>query len=472
MAIDLHDVQSNVLRGYRVGEAESHHGYIWLQLHEADAARKTLAALHPHVTSCAKWDGGELPFVLNVGLTYRGLQRVWPAGDVALGCKEIEHDQDPADCKDPDDSVLVSPEFVEGMASRAEILGDVGDSAPENWDRHLASDRIGAIVTLSGPTPEAIAAGRAAVEAALRAGASIVATHHAAALEGKPDGTEHFGFVDGIGQPFVAGSGLPDRPGEGTPEHDEWTPLAAGEFVLGYEGEPGSQSANVHPWLKGSSYLALRRLEEKVAEYRAYVAKMAALYEVTPEWIGAKMVGRWQSGAPLVLAPDADDPKLAADPERNNDFHYTDDREGLRCPFGAHVRRANPRDDPTGPSLAQVRRHRIIRRATPYGTWLPEGIRDDRARGVMFGVINASIREQFEYVQLNWMNAQISSKGLTLAADKDPVVGANDAKGKFLIPRREGPVICWDLPKFVVTRGGDYFLIPSLTLLRRLGGQL
>jgi hypothetical protein len=34
------------------------------------------------------------------------------------------------------------------------------------------------------------------------------------------------------------------------------------------------------------------------------------------------MMGRWRSGAPLVLAPTKDDPQLAADPQRNNNFDY------------------------------------------------------------------------------------------------------------------------------------------------------
>jgi Dyp-type peroxidase family len=469
MTIDLHDIQSNVLRGYRVGEAEPHQHYVWLQFHEATAARRTLAALHGHVTSCARWDAAEQPFVLNVALTYRGLQRVWSSRfDMKLGCVQSGSDERAAHCKDPEHSVLVGAEFVEGMRSRAAILGDVGDSAPEHWETPLGSDRVSALVTISGADDAAMAAGRAAVTAALGDGATIAAVHEAAALPGKPPGTEHFGFVDGIGQPFVDGSGLAPRPGEGTPEHGGWTPVAAGEFVLGYPGETGSTSADVHPWLVNSSYLAMRRLEERVAEFREYTASTAKLYGVDDEWVAAKMIGRWRSGTPVELSPDHDDPSLAADPARNNDFLYDHDREGLRCPFGAHLRRANPRDDPSGPSLAQVRQHRIIRRAVPYGPWLPEGTRDDAARGVMFGVVNADLRQQFEYVQLNWVNGEISSHRLTLAADRDPVVGAHDGKGKLVIPRREGPVICWDLPRFVRVRGGEYFLIPSLTLLKRL----
>ena len=57
--------------------------------------------------------------------------------------------------------------------------------------------------------------------------------------------------------------------------------------------------------------------------------------------LAAKMVGRWPSGAPLTLAPDADDPTLA---EANDFAFHEHDRRGTRCPIGSHIRRSNPRD--------------------------------------------------------------------------------------------------------------------------------
>ena len=61
--------------------------------------------------------------------------------------------------------------------------------------------------------------------------------------------------------------------------------------------------------------------------------------------MAAKLMGRWRSGAPLVLAPKADDPALGADRQRNNAFNYgAMDPQGYACPVGAHVRRMNPRD--------------------------------------------------------------------------------------------------------------------------------
>ena len=63
------------------------------------------------------------------------------------------------------------------------------------------------------------------------------------------------------------------------------------------------------------------------------------------ELVAAKLMGRWRSGAPLVLAPDKDDPALGADTQRNNDFNYKEmDPHGYAVPLGSHIRRMNPRD--------------------------------------------------------------------------------------------------------------------------------
>src|SRR5262245_8242457 len=78
--------------------------------------------------------------------------------------------------------------------------------------------------------------------------------------------------------------------------------------------------------------------------------------------LGAKMVGRWQSGAPLALSPERDDPELGADASRNNDFlYYEDDPRGFKCPAGSHARRMNPRDSLRDEGV-EVRLHRMIRR--------------------------------------------------------------------------------------------------------------
>ena len=447
MNIDLSQVQSLVLRGYRVLEAHPYQHYAYLKLHSKAAAQAWLKSILPRVTRCTDFDKQEGPFVLAVAFSHHGLSQ--------LGA--------PTGCDWP------AP-FTDGMAKRAEILGDTGQSAPSKWTDALGGSGVDVVVSIAGVDEVSIKDGIAEVEGTLGPEIERLGFDNAAHLAGKPAGTEHFGFVDGIGQPYVEGSGLSAWPGEGTPTKHGWTPIKAGEFVLGYAGETGSTADAVHPFLKNGSYFALRKLSERVAAFREYVTQTAKLNKLDADLVAAKMVGRWQSGTPLVGHDRHDDQAVADDPDRNNDFRYKDDKKGHACPFGAHIRRANPRDDPTGPTIDQVRRHRIIRRALPYGTWLPEGTQDDKDRGVMFGVINADIANQFEYVQRNWMNATISSRGLSVDADKDPLVGANDGTGKHMIPHLERPGIAFDLPRFVDVRGGGYFFVPSLDSLALLAG--
>ena len=135
------------------------------------------------------------------------------------------------------------------------------------------------------------------------------------------------------------------------------------------------------------------------------------------------MVGRWQSGAPLALAPDRDDPELGADARRNNDFLFADDPRGFKCPVGAHARRANPRDAMDEDGSVDVRLHRMIRRGTSYGPTLPEGVLEDDGadRGIIFVFAGAHLKRQFEFVKTQWLN-----DGIFIGAplEKDPLVGA------------------------------------------------
>jgi deferrochelatase/peroxidase EfeB len=106
----------------------------------------------------------------------------------------------------------------------------------------------------------------------------------------------------------------------------------------------------------------------------------------------------------LVLTPEHDDPTLGADPNRNNDFSYSDDMEGLKCPFSAHMRRVNPRDALKN-DLVAVNLHLFLRRGTNYGPPLPEGVLEDDGvqRGGVFLLIGAYIKRQFEFVQSQWI---------------------------------------------------------------------
>src|SRR5262249_56060574 len=97
-------------------------------------------------------------------------------------------------------------------------------------------------------------------------------------------------------------------------------------------GDPaGSGAADLG---RDGCYLVLRQLEQDVGAFWEYAAEATrrpdGSYDPQARTaLAAKMVGRWPSGAPLIKAPDNDDPRLRDD----NDFgyHHTDP-DGLACP--------------------------------------------------------------------------------------------------------------------------------------------
>jgi deferrochelatase/peroxidase EfeB len=199
---------------------------------------------------------------------------------------------------------------------------------------------------------------------------------------------DHFGYRDRLSLPVIEGSGEVPTPGSGAP-------LKPGEFILGYPDENGPPANLPQPEIlsRNGSYMAYRRLQEHVGAFRDFLRQHGQTSE-EQELVAAKLMGRWRSGAPLVLAPEKDDPALGADLQRNNDFNYKHmDPHGYAAPLGSHIRRMNPRD-----TAANMNRRRMIRRGATYGPHLPEDKPDDGVeRGIAAFVICASLIRQFEF---------------------------------------------------------------------------
>ena len=109
----------------------------------------------------------------------------------------------------------------------------------------------------------------------------------------------------------------------------------------------------------------------------------------------------------------------------------------------------------------------MIRRGTAYGPPLPEGVLEDDGadRGLMFAFVGAHLGRQFEFVQSQWIN-----DGVFFGADdaKDPIVGSVNGGDNFTVPKRPVRKRLQGLPRFVVTRGGEYCFMPGLRALRWL----
>jgi Dyp-type peroxidase family len=430
--VELDDIQSGALferPSPYVGT------YLFLRITDRADGRELVRRLHRIASSSGTADV-RVDTSLTVAFSYHGLE--------ALGVPQVSLDS-------------FAPEFREGMAARAAVLGDTGESSPEHWEPPLGSPDVHLGIAVLSPDPVRL---QATAEEARRAhddlpGLEVVWRQDCYQLA---TGRTSFGFKDGIGQPAVEGSGRPST----SPRE---RPLKAGEILLGYPDETGELPPMPTPEILGrnGTYVVFRKLHTKVAAYRRYLRDRAAS-RAEEDLLGAKMVGRWQSGAPLSLAPDCDDPELGADPQRNNDFLFADDPRGFKCPVGAHARRANPRDAMDEDGSVDVRLHRMIRRGTSYGPLLREGVLEDDGadRGIIFVFAGAHIRRQFEFVKTQWLN-----DGIFIGAplEKDPLVGPNDGSSGFTIPQRPIRRKLQNLPPFVVTRGGEYFFAPGLNAM-------
>src|SRR4029078_9179245 len=103
--------------------------------------------------------------------------------------------------------------FRDGMAARAERLGDRGPSAPEHWEPGLGTGEAHVLVTVYAVDNEKLDAARMGVKTPGAEGAvTVINEQRAEALDG---GEDHFGFFDGIAQPAIDGGGVAVRPGDG-----------------------------------------------------------------------------------------------------------------------------------------------------------------------------------------------------------------------------------------------------------------
>ena len=496
--LDLADIQGNIHRPYgRFGFPHTRH--FFLHISDASAGRRFVQGVRPRITTAEPWekaqsrDGTSIvvkPLItLNIGFTFYGLRAL------DLPTRTLR---------------LLPDEFIDGMGTRSEILGDVGGSSPDRWDRiwdyrpggkappvHMwVSFSVGAnpdgtpLPVLSEWTAwleglvaasagECDAARRAMARTALangRISAALMAPGAGGTMVPQP--TEHFGFTDGISDPVFRGQF--DNPAaealavigggkiaEGRyDQKTSWSALETGEFILGQVDEGQEFPIVTEPvgFACNGTFMAYRKLRQDVEAFDREIQRQAALWKrhfgVTSdlearETICAKMVGRWRSGIPLCVAPTWADyqqimkdwgdcfelslrkPRDSKEQQRLADFalmltsfRYGDDLDGSKCPFGAHIRRANPRDmlDPllskTEGASTLTNRRRILRRGLPY-------IDPDGEKGVIFMAICSSLFRQFEFIQQQWMNY-----GLDFEAGNDtcPLIGSRAQSTKHVIP--------------------------------------
>lgn len=473
--LQLDDIQGIILHGYGKLERAS---FLLLGITDPGATKRWLNALH-----IRNGESGpdQTDTCINIAFTHGGLERLGLSDEFMK---------------------MFAGEFYEGMSAtdhRQRILGDSGKSSPDGWQWGGTNNpQPHILLMLYARDANALAAFLDEQQSRLsQSGLELIRRLDTNRL---PDRKEHFGFRDGMGQPGIQGFDSETYPGNTIP---------AGEFILGYPNAygqftqrplvpPANDPNGILPVApddserrdlgKNGSYLVFRQLAQDVADFWRFVDKKARGDDgsANPETrikLASQMVGRWPSGAPLVKSPGADDPRLGDD---NHFLYYgSDDKHGFKCPIGAHIRRANPRDslDPEPGSERSIevgKRHRIIRRGREYGA--PIAISMDPSdilassdtsgeRGLHFICFNTHIGRQFEFIQHTWIN---NPKFDGLYEDDDPLIGdrgggiSQAPGGNFTVQAEPISERVSGMPRFVQVRGGAYFFMPGIRGVRFL----
>lgn len=408
-----------------------------------------------------------------------------------------------------------SAEFLGGMSgddNRSRRLGDTGANAPEYW-QWGGPESVPDVIAMIYAMPGMLSGWQNALEKELQqSGFELLQCLPTSDM----GGVEPFGFVDGVSQPVLDWNQTKNISGD---KFRYENVSALGEFVLGYENEYGKKTGSpvvpreaAKDLLEASSapgyadlgrngtYMVVRQLEQDVRGFWKFADDQTHSDDAMRQEFAERMVGREMSGDPLLqpsrqaiagVGPGADDVK-------RNQFAYDNDSDGLACPFGAHVRRANPRnaDFPAGTEgllgrlvrmagfgrksirddiIASTRFHRLLRRGREYGPKLDPVQRlapptpGEQPCGLQFICLNANIARQFEFVQNAWL---MSGKFNGLSEESDPLLGNREPVAgypvdSFSLPAKTGIRRQVEkVPRFVTVRGGAYFFLPGVRALR------
>lgn len=453
----LAELQPNILKGH----ARDYLTLLFLRFDHAGAARGFVRGLvvsttgrplmksaKTHLEEIAAFKASGTPGTPYVGL---GLTA---AGYAALGIPATKRPSDRS--------------FQRGMQHAS-----LADPPPSKWEPHLRAG-MHAVVLVGDATEASRDRALARVRALVRAtqGVAILGEESGQGMRNaNGDCIEHFGFVDGRSQPLFLKEDLGEEIGR-TDGATAWNPgLGAGRAIVPDRAAP-------LPRVHFGSYLVFRKLEQNVHLFMREKAALAERLRLTPADVaraGAMVIGRFEDGTPLVLQRAA-----GMHSPVPNAFTYDSDPDGTKCPLFAHIRKVNPR----GGSIAsetRERRHLMVRRAQTYGV-RADDMQDGQLStkptggvGLLFMAFNASIAEQFEFVQQTWANNPwFPVVGPGERAPGPDLLAGQGARPRIACPLKWGtsqdrPTATKTVPpiaQVVSMKGGEYFFMPSLAFLR------
>lgn len=264
------------------------------------------------------------------------------------------------------------------------------------------------------------------------------------------NGIEHFGYVDGRSQPLMLKEDIDQEP------HDEWDPsIPLSQIIVADPAGEGDVSCG--------SYFVFRKLHQNVSGFKKaeeQLAKAAGI--VDDQRAGASLVGRFENGTPVIASRVAG--KVGAKGETDNDFNYSGDPQGFRCPYAAHIRKTNPRTDDT-------KRHLMARRGIPYGLRQDDPNDENGQKpgpeaevGLLFMSYQSDLQQGFEFTQKLWAdNPDFDFASPTQPVGIDPIIGQGEnASNRYPKVWGHGPLTdAIEFGRYVTMKGGEYFFAPS-----------
>lgn len=289
---------------------------------------------------------------------------------------------------------------------------------------------------------------------------------------GRFEPIEHFGYFDGISQPIFTAEDLKDYNDDqgGPPKPGDWDPGSSLDLVL--VKDPFAATPDCY-----GSFLVYRKLEQDFEKFQAQEEALGEEVGIDEELAGAYVVGRFEDGTP-VSSRGTPSPGL----ETDNRFMHSADKDGLKCPAHAHIRKTNPRGTTPGTSLAKERARRILRRGIPYGKPHPDIKCDPNEfesqiagpRGLLFMCFQADIESHFEFIQRVWVDNNDFPSGtipLTRKTGDDPLIGQDNGESQHWPKKwndKEAGTKKVNFESAVTLKGGEYFFAPSKPFLQAL----
>lgn len=491
--LELDDIQGHILPGF----AALHNQFIGVSITDPTSFINHLEAMVNDISTSAeikqKRDERKLNFIrFNTRLTDNEILIAHAIS--GSGFRKM----------DVDISGFVDEKIREGMYKNAPGLNDKPNSRSDsvNWKFGTPNNPLDYLFILASDSKDELKSKKEEIINLLKDCVDITYDELCSRL---PKDIEHFGFRDGISQPAVRGkiSGNEYFATRNIDKNDPRANLFAkpgqplvwpGQFLFGYPIQTkdptvaGPQRMALPKWSRNGSFLVLRRLGQDVALFNDTMQEMADSIQanygvsITVEELKAKFVGRWKDGTPLTVSPEGPDSNISGNTNRLNNFTFSQedeitidsgttsetlpplpqDLQGNKCPHFAHIRKINPRKDGTDIGTEETSKKLILRRGIPFGS-LYDNEKVETERGLLFLSYQASIKNQFEFLQRNWSNAfsRPSTKG------NDFIIGQPEDTVKralFLIDNKEVRVKSSE--EWVFTTGGEYLFTPGLNGLK------